>query len=275
MLNRISVAVSPFRRTPCSIAALLTMAFLPVAASAQEDCDHVHHGLHFSHPLFTESISPDTKVRLDFWKAWQSAGSESEINVEAEYAFHRSVSIEVGVPYAFLSPDGEGSGSGLGNVEVALKFANFAFEDHGILLGYGLAVGLPTGDVGAGTGTDHIWELEPFLNAGIATGKWEMVAWSRFGIPINQNELEEIETEFHYDVAALYHVSQQVQVLAELNGGTGLSGEAAGDGSRAVGFGVKIAPNRKSSLMIGAGVSVPLDGDGREARLKISVFRHF
>lgn len=232
-------------------------------------------GLHFSHPLFTESISPDTKIRADFGKEWSSEGSETEFEIDAEYAFHRSVSIEIGAPYAFLSPDEEESSSGIGNVEVAMKFANFAFEDHGILLGYGLAVGLPTGDADAGIGTDHTWELEPFLNAGISTGKWEVVAWARFGIPINQDDMEEVETEFHYDLAALYHASARLQLLAELNAGTGLSGAEAGEGSRAVGFGFKVAPHEGSSLMVGAGVSVPLGDDERDARLKISVFRHF
>ncbi len=36
-------------------------------ASAQEHAEADHHeGLHFSHPLIAESVSPDTKVRLDY-----------------------------------------------------------------------------------------------------------------------------------------------------------------------------------------------------------------
>src|SRR5881392_2128567 len=49
---------------------LLTIALflIPVVGRTQErDDDHEHdHHLHFSHPLVTESPSPDTKIRLDY-----------------------------------------------------------------------------------------------------------------------------------------------------------------------------------------------------------------
>ena len=175
----------------------------------QED-DH-EHGLHFSHPIFTESVSPDRKVRLDFGREWEEEGTGSELEVEAEYAFHRSFSIEVVVPYGFVSPDDGLSKSHLGSAEVALKFANLAFEDSGVLLGYGLEVGIPTGDSSTGIGNGHIWELEPFLNIGLKRGDIELVAFTRFGIPTNQRSDEEVETEIAYDFSMLYHFSPHVQ----------------------------------------------------------------
>lgn len=253
---------------------LLALATSPSVSTAQEDHHH-SHGLHFSHPLFTESVSPDTKLRIDLGKEWESEGNSTETELEAEFAFDRSVSVEVTAPYVFLDPELGPATSGAGNIEVALKFANFAFERHGILLGYGLAVGLPTGDAEAGTGTDHIWELEPFLNVGLAVADFEFVAWGRFGIPTNQEEGEDIETDFSYDLSVLYHVSSRVQGLVELNGQTGLSGEEASTGTATVAPGIKVAPLANSPLFVGLGIGLPLSDQDIDARVKLSLFWHF
>lgn len=258
----------------CCALVVLALAVAPCAARAQEEHGHIH-GLHFSHPLFTESVTPDTKLRLDLGEEWETDGNATEIELEAEYAFHRSVSVEVGAPYVFLDPDLGSATSGAGNLEVALKFANFAFEESGMLLGYGVGVELPTGDAEAGTGTDHIWELEPFLNLGVAVADFELVAWGIFGIPTNQDAGEEVETDFSYDFSVLYHFAEKFQGLLELNGRTGLSGEGAGEGVVAVSPGVKMAPLPDSPLFIGVGVSVPTNGEELDARLKISLFWHF
>jgi hypothetical protein len=233
------------------------------------------HGLHFAHPLFAESVSPDRKLRTDFARAWENEGSESEIELEAEYAFHRSFSIEAVIPYVFLSPDEGASESHLGNVELALKFANFAFEEQGVLLGYGVEFGLPTGNEDKGIGSDHIWEIEPFLNIGVKRGRLEMQAFSIFGIPTNQEEGEEIETEFKYDVTSLYHVSDRVQALLELNGLVGLSGEEAGEGIVSLSPGIKVAPTSDRHLFFGLGVSVPLGDEELDPTMRVSAFYHF
>lgn len=263
----------------------------PSPARAQDTHDHANdhtehdhdrpghqpdeHGLHFAHPLFAESVSPDTKLRMDFALAREDKGSESEIELEVEYAFHRSFSIETVIPYVFLSPDEGASESDLGNMEVALKFANFAFEDHGVLLGYGVEFGLPTGNKDRGIGSDHIWEIEPFLNIGVKRGRFEMQAFSIFGIPTNQEESEETETEFKYDVTTLYHVSDRVQALLELNGQGVLSGEDAGEGIVSLSPGIKVAPTSDRHLFFGLGVSVPLGDEELDASVRVSAFYHF
>jgi len=190
----------------CCALVVLALAVAPCAGEAQEEQGHIH-GLHFSHPLFTESVTPDTKLRFELGEEWEADGNATEIELEGEYAFHRSFSVEVFAPYVFLDPDLGPATSGAGNLEVALKFANFAFEERGVLLGYGVAVGFPTGDAKAGTGSDHIWELQPFLNLGVSVADFEVVAWSRFGIPTNQDPGEEVETAFLYDFSVLYHIS--------------------------------------------------------------------
>ena len=259
-------------------AAVLGALYLPVSASGQEEhIDDGHsHGLHFAHPLFSESITPDTKVRFDSGREWEAEGTASELELEAEYGFHPAFSIEVVAPYHFVRPDAGPNESGFGNVELALKFANFAFEDKGLLLGYGLEVGMPTGDDAKGIGSGHIWEIEPFLGIGYMTGNWELVNRTRFGIPINQDPGEEVETELHYDFSALYHFSPRLQGLLELNGLVGLSGDEAGEGIVALSPGIKVAPFAGRPLFfVGLGGSFPLGEEELDARLKLAFFYHF
>ena len=85
----------------------------------------------------------------------------------------------------------------------------------------------------------------------------------------------EIETEFHYDVAALFHFNERLQGLLELNGETGLSGEDAGEGMVRLWPGVKFAPFPDTNLMVGIGASFPLGDDEVDAGLRVSLFYHF
>ncbi len=131
------------RRWSLILLVILMHGVGPRIATAQEDHEHEepsethHRGLHFSHPLFTESVTPDTKVRLDFGRVWEDEENESGVEFEAEYGLHRSFSILALIRYVFLDAEAEPSVSSLGSVEIALKFANFAFEQAGVLLGYG------------------------------------------------------------------------------------------------------------------------------------------
>ncbi len=258
---------------------VLLVATPGTALSAQtldfhEDGSAHYHGLHFKHPLFSESITPDTKVRFNAGGEFEDEGNGYEFEVEGEYAFHRSFSIEVGVPYVRLEPNEAAATSALGNIEVAFKFANFAFEDAGILIGYGFAVGLPTGSPEKGIGSDREWELEPFLNAGIKRGPFELIGWARFGIPVNLPDGDEVENEFHYDLSALMHAKPWLQVLLELNGEVALNGDEAGAGLAALAPGVKVAPFGPQ-LFLGLGASFPLSENELNARAMFSVFYHF
>jgi hypothetical protein len=257
----------------CGCATVAVFLSIPGLARAQEAEEH---DLHFTHPIFTESVSPDSKVRVDFAREWEEEGNANEIELEAEYGIHHDFSIEVEAPFVFLSPDVGSSESGLGNLEVAFKFANLTFVERGLLLGYGLAFGLPTGDEAGGIGSDHIWEIEPFFNFGVISGNWEIVGWTRFGIPTNQDVGEEVETEFHYDFSTLYHFSPRLQGLVELNGGTGLSGDEAGQGIVTLSPGIKVAPfSGNTDLFIGLGGGFPLGDEELNAHLRAAVFYHF
>ena len=243
---------------------LIVVVFFSLrVGSAQESSEADHHeGLHFSHPLIAESVSPDTKIRIDYDVADLGLDdSEQTIGLELEYAFHRAFSIEAGIPFTRLDLGGESGTSRFGNAEVALKFANYAFEDRGVLLGYGVEFGLPTGSDDAGIGSDHIVEVEPFFNIGFKRSDWELVAFTTFGIPRNQEEGEEVETELATNLSTLYHVNPRLQLLLEFYGTSVLSGEESGEQVWHVTPGVKFAPVRGSRLFLGVGVRVPLTDD--------------
>jgi hypothetical protein len=251
----------------------------PLAAQAHGEEHHQGHaaGLHFAHPLIAESVSPDTKIRLDYRFRDLEGGERNTVAVEGEYAFHRAFSIEVGIPYTSLDREEMPDGSSLGNTEVALKFANYAFEERGLLLGYGIEFGLPTGDDEEGIGSDHIVDIEPFLNAGYKRGGLETVAFATFGIPTNQRPEEVVETELGYNLSLLYHVGSRLQALLELDGESILSNEE-GEEQTTLNLtpGLKVRPLAGQNLLVGIGVGVPLAEDQEfDTRVIISAFYHF
>lgn len=252
-------------------------------ARAQEHAHDNGHSqsdrLHFTHPLVTESVSPDTKVRLDY--VFTTPGSAYELEFEGEYAFHPAFSIEAGVHYDL-------SQGGLGDTHVLFKFANYAFAERGVLLGYGVVFGLPTGDHddagGArghhghahAAGDSDIYEIEPFLNAGIRRGALEISGWARFAIPTNQETQSEVETNFRYDLSALYHVGPRLDVLTELNGAWGLSGHASGDATASVVPGVRLRPFTGVNFVGAIGMALPLTyQESFDSRVILSLFYHF
>lgn len=231
-----------------------------------EQADHDHDGLHFSHPLIAESVSPDTKVRLDHQFLDLPDGDQINVGVfEAEYAFFRSFSIETGLPYSYTDGD-------FGNLEVALKFANFALEDAGILLGYGVEFGFPT----AGGLIEAESEIAPFLNIGLKRGDLEIVAWGILGVPFSQEEGEEIETEIEVNLAALYHISERFDALLEMDGAGGISGDAVGEDVVNLSPGIRFRLGPDGPLVIGSSIGFPLTNQEEfSTRWTTSLFWHF
>lgn len=269
---------------------------------------HTHGGLHFAHPLATESVSPDTKLRLNFDHRNLPAGElENATALAAEWSPHRSFSIQASVPYSL-------SAEATGFTHLALKFANYAFEDAGVSVGYGLSVSAPTsgaavqeeghthdegghehgsaalasvrgGTPGAranGTGGVHgslgkdLWTFEPFLNVGWRTGRWELVGFGTFGIPTNQGSGTEVSTEFSYNASALFRAAPEVQTTLELHGHTGLSGHDADRSVLNLTPGVKLRPSGDSPWFLGLAGSFPVSGDvSYDARALVSLFYHF
>ncbi len=241
---------------------------------------HEEQSLHFSHPLITENPSPDTKLRFDYFvrdidEDAQQATTQT-FQFGGEYAFHRSFSFELTAPYTINNPEDGSTERNLDNTEVNFKFANFAFAEQNVLLGYGLEMGLPTGDDAEGIGSNNELEFEPYLNIGYKWRRLEVIAWSAFGIATNQDDGEDVETELAPNLSFLYHVTPRVSGLLEFDGETVLSGDEDGNTVINVTPGVKFKPFKESDLKIGVGISLPLTGrEEFELRGVASAFYHF
>lgn len=249
-------------------------------------------GLHFSHPLITESPSPDTKIRLDYFflnvdgevededlgeeGEGPSKFKESTVNLELEYAFTRNISIEADIPYTFINPDEGKDVNHFNNIEIGVKLATFFLEEYGILLGGGLEFGLPTGDDDKGIGSDNIWEIEPFLSFGWKYKILEVVSFLHIGFPVNQKGGQNEGDELGYNLSTLVHATDWLEVLLEFDGETVLNGEEEGESVLNIDPGVKFKPFKSQDLQVGFGAGFPLTNDEEfEYRLIASVFYHF
>jgi hypothetical protein len=266
---------------------LATFAFFTCSgglAWGQEHGSHSHTAanLHFSHPLVTESPSPDTKLRFDYFFAKEpgeddEAGADRHtFRLEGEYAFTSWLSFEVDVPYTFLEPDEGQSTDRLDNTEVGLKYANFTFSEYGLLLGGGIEFGLPTGNEEKGIGSNHVLEVEPYLDVGYKRDRLEIVGFTSFGLPQNENCQDEADLELGWNVSVLYHATPRIQTLLEFDGEHVFGGEEDGLDVVNVTPGIKVQPLDDPNLQVGVGVSLPLT-DEKEfyARLILSAFYHF
>jgi hypothetical protein len=257
---------------------VLALELLLDPGASQAEADH-SKDLHFSHPLFGESPSPDTKVRADYFfknEAAEATGESHTARFLAEYALRRWASIEASIPFTVRDPDHESSERHLDTVEIALKLASFAFSEQGLLLGGGLELGLPTGDSSKEIGSSHIVEVEPFLDFGLKRGDLELTGFLSAGIPTNENGDDEADVELGWNASLLYHFYSRVELLLEFNGERVFGGEEAGHSSAVVAPGLKLAPMRDQKLKIGVGVGLPISNDKDfDALALVSVFYHF
>ena len=261
---------------------VLSIAILPSLAYAQHDhddhdCDDDHHHapLHFSHPIFTESPSPDTKVRLDYFHSSIAKSiSDNAFRIEAEYAFTRNVSIEANLPIISRRID-DNRTTVAGGGEIALKLANFSAAKHGVLLGGGVALELPTADNDAGIGSNHIVELEPYVDLGYMRGPLELVSFVSFSTAIHRRSGDEKEQELNIAASLLYHIGN-FEPLIEIGSNRALAGEESGTQSINAGAGIKYHVPKRSGLAIGVGARAPVTHD-KEFRheLLASLFYHF
>lgn len=261
----------------------VSLAYGDTGADPNGHHDIQHHEshkapLHFAHPLISETPSPDTKIRFDIMFADKGTSNEEyTFRVEAEYAFNPNVSVEIDIPYQWNQPSDEPNENNLGNIEVGVKVASFAFAEHGVIIGGGLELGLPTGNDDKGIGGDHVLEIEPFIDAGFKQDNLEIIGFLAFGIPTNEPEEEkdEEDLEISFNIAVLYHLTPRVAGLLEIDGHTIASGE---EEETIVNLtpGVIIQPTDDPNLNVGVGVSFPISHDNAfDAQLILSVFKHF
>jgi len=255
-------------------AMLMATLTLPttVAAQHQHDDDHDHGPLHFTHPMVTESPSPDTKARLDFLSyQFGPSGSQvkgSFIRTELEYAFTQAISVALTLPYERRADPL--SASGFGNAELSLKAVTFAQEERGLLFGGGLSLSLPTGSDANAIGSAHVMELEPFAHAAFMRGATELVGFLKYSTLTRLRAGEANEHELTFDLSALQHFGKRTQGLLELE-----TSHADGEQKTSIAPGIEIVPFR-IPLMLGASVVVGLSSNMRDTRqFLLSAFYHF
>lgn len=272
------------------------MAFA-VTTQAQLSHDHADHGhdLHFVHPLVAESVSPDTKARLNY--EYSDPAAEHEIELEGEYAFSRAFSAEVGVHF---NPQD----ASLGDIHIRAKGVSYVLQESGILLGFGVAMILPAGssdgheseDMPEHADDEHEddehaddehaddghggFEVGPFVNAGIQAGRAEIVGWATFSFSLEDGETNgegaEGGSQLAYSLSALYHVTRSLEVLLELHGQVPLEPDTERSIQGIITPGVKVQPLANSGLALGVGVSIPLtEARAFDLGVLASVFYHF
>ena len=97
------------RRVLCllTIVGLFGRAHRLLAQEHEHEHDPHDGPIHFAHPLFTESPSPDTKLRVDYlFRQVTSGVHEHSMRLEGEYAFTPSISIEANIPITSRSESG-------------------------------------------------------------------------------------------------------------------------------------------------------------------------
>jgi hypothetical protein len=257
--------------------ALLMLLRLEAIEAQEHDDDHDHQHLHFSHPLVTESPTPDTKIRLDYL-ALQTSGidglRENTVRLEGEYAFTDAVSLSVVAPFVTLVTPTDRV-SGLGNIEVSLKGASLAFGERGLLFGGGLSAALPTGNDAKGIGSGHIVELEPFVDAGYKRHDVELVAFAALSSTFRRRPGEEAERNLTFDLSSLYRIQSRLEGLLEVTMARALVGAGSGVQQTFVAPGVKVYPLANRSFMFGASVPIGTGVVRRTRGLLLSGFYHF
>ena len=249
------------------------------AELGHEGTAHHHAHPHFTHPLVTESPLPENQARFDAAFARGDAGGADEASVEAsvEFALTPNVGFELAVPYVWIDPEEGGGADGIGNVEVAVKFADYRFGGSGVVLGAGLEAELPTGDDEAGTGDDRQVGLEPYVGFGYRRDQLEVIGLLRFGVPVNERAEDEAEVDLELaaDLSLLYHFTPRVAGLVEFNGSAVVAG-ASDETLLTINPGLSLDPTGSGRLRVGVGVGIPVTDDaGFDYEARTMVILHF
>ncbi len=146
-------------------------------------------------------------------------------------------------------------------MELIGKYASYAFEDRGLLLGGGLQVVLPTGNEERGIGSSHVFVLEPFLDFGYQVDRFELIGFGRFGIPLNEGSSDEPDLELRWNLSFLYRVTNRFHGLVEFDGRHDYGGESDGFDMVNITPGIKFQVLKSRKLSLGAGLRLPLTQD--------------
>ena len=268
-------------RISLSCATLLVFALVlaPIAVKSQEtDDDHDRDHLHFSHPLVTESPTPDTKIRLDYVATNISDRPglhENTIRIEGEYAFTHIVSLALVTPFTFRTAPVNERTRGLGDIELSLKAASLAYGEKRILLGGGLSVGIPTGSDVKRIGSSHIVEIEPFIDAAYKREQTELVGFARLSSTVHRRPGEDAERVLAFDFSALRRLNSSLEGLIELTTQRSLIAADSGAPQTFIAPGFKTYPFANKKLMFGASLELGTGAARHQQRVLASGFYHF
>jgi len=250
-------------------------------ASQEGEGAEARERLEFSHPLVANTPLPENYVRFTYDylnepRHHDEPGADRHtLAVNLEYALLRSFSLELQVPYTFLNPDEGGSTSRLDNLELIGKYASYAFAEHGLLLGGGLVLNLPTGNEDKGIGSSHVVVIEPFLDFGYRANRFELIGFTNFGFPVNEGHEDEADLELSWNLSFLYRITDRFQYLLEFEGEHDFGGENDGFNVVNISPGIKYQV-LKNRLSLGASVRLPLTQDKEfYVSPRFSVFYHF
>lgn len=247
-----------------------------LAQDAGHDDDHDHGGLHFSHPLVTESPSPDTKVRFDaLFESGALDSRATELRGEVEYGFSNSFSLAVVAPFVRVTSPQAARATSLGSVELSAKAASYAFAESGVLVGGGLTVGLPTGNDAKGIGSGHLYEMSPFVDAAVKRGDVEAVGFLTYSTVVNRNATDENERVLTFDGSLLWRFVPQLEALAEVTTSRSIGSSAGSYSETFLAPGIKFRPAAWPKVAVGAAVLRGIgDASGTNA-VQLSAFYHF
>jgi hypothetical protein len=198
--------------------------------------------------------------------ASEGAG-ESLLQLEAEYAIRRNVSIGFELPFMLSSAASDQRGFSGGHAEIGLKVAT-PFEAQRLVLSYGLELGIP---LGAHEDELDAVDVESFVGLGHMWGNLEVIGFTKLGVPTKRGEEGTIEAELGYNLSLLYHLTPDLEGILEFDGGL-----AGPETATHITPGFKFAPMADAPLRVGLGVSLPLsyiEESGTHAHM--SVFYHF
>ena len=256
---------------------LAAMPWTMLGAQEHGD-DHDHDHLHFSHPVVTESPSPDTKLRFDYLASRTSGLNgvhESTLRIEGEYGFNDNLSLAVVTPFVSRTAPRATRASGLGDIELSLKAASLVFGERGLLLGGGLSAALPTGSDAKAIGSSHLVELAPFLDAGYKLKRIELVGFATLSSTINRRAGDEAERELAFDLSALTRVSSRIEAMMEMTTARPLVGAESGSQRTFLAPGLKIYPFPTRKLMLGASAEFGVGVVRSTQAALLSAFYHF
>jgi hypothetical protein len=259
----------------CSI--LITVLLLtPVSGvGAQHHADE-HEILDFSHPLVTESPTPDTKFRLDYVRTRVGDAvnlTENAFRLEGEYALNHSVSVAIVTPFVSRTAPSQHV-SGLGNVELSIKAASLALGAHGFLFGGGLSTELPTGSDAKGIGSSHLVALEPFFDVAYKQNALELVGFTTISSTFHRRAGEGAERSLAFDFSTLYQLHPRLEGLLELTTARALADADRGE-ETFVAPGVKVYPFSNRHIMFGASLEFGTGNVDSTRVFLVSGFYHF